>query len=604
MPQVTTPTGWQTVVMTIASLTACVKKGIEIRQVWLGFPPLGGTLKRVSGQTLTSVWLVFILQLFLGANALGNGNEVVVVYNTQFPGSRQVADHYALKRNVPAEQVLALKMAIGDAMTRDEFRSQLQLPLAKILEEQNLWEVTRESVARTNGSPRSTVLKVRSSRIRYVVLCYGVPFRISEDPALQEEGAAALRAELRHNEAAVDSELAWLPILGQKPLLAGWLPNPAYSTTNSHAIDPSNGMLMVTRLDGPSKEIAMGLVDKAIDSESNGFWGRAYFDLRNTSDPKLKQGDKWLGDAAEICRRLGFETVIDKEPQTFSTSLPLPQIAIYAGWYDANVSGPFSQEEVEFMPGAFAYHLHSFSASRLRSPDQNWVGPLLARGATITMGSVAEPFLTGTPDIAVFCHRLLYAGFTFGESAYAAAGMLSWQTTVVGDPLYRPSTKVADLNHSELQESNGPFLEWSYLRLININLAASRPMEEIVRLLESLELLRTSAILTEKLGDLYAAQGKPSSAVSAWEQGLKLHPSPQEHIGLRLKLADKLVSLGRQPEASDQLEQLLKESPQYPGRSHILQRLASLSPNSEDTNGAAQGLREEKKQPNQASQRP
>jgi uncharacterized protein (TIGR03790 family) len=341
-------------------------------------------------------------------------------------------------------------------MTRDEFRSQLQLPLARILEEKKLGEMTREPADRTSGPPRSNVPKVRSSKIRYIVLCYGVPFRISEAPSFQEEGAAALKTELRRNEAAVDSELAALPILGQKPLLAGWLPNPGYSATNAHAIDPGNGVLMAARLDGPSLEIANGLVDKAIEAESNGFWGRAYFDLRNTSDPGLIQGDKWLGDAAEICRTLGFETVVDKKPSPFSTSFPAPQIAIYAGWYDANVSGPFLQEQVEFMPGAFAYHLHSFSAARLRSLDQNWVGPLLAKGTTIAMGSVAEPFLAGTPDIAVFCHRLLYAGFTFGESAYAAIGMLSWQTTVVGDPLYRPSAKSVDLIHREMQESHSP----------------------------------------------------------------------------------------------------------------------------------------------------
>jgi uncharacterized protein (TIGR03790 family) len=536
-----------------------------------------------------AVWLVLILQLFADATVLGNEEEVVVVYNNRFPGSREVAEHYAHKRNVPAPQVIALKMAIGDAMTRDEFRSQLQLPLARALEDRNLWEMTRATSDRTNRSPRSTVIKVKASKIRYIVLCYGVPFRITDEPKLQEEGATALRVELRRNEAAVDSELAWLPILGQKPLLAGWLPNPSYSTTNSQAINATNGVLMVARLDGPSVEVAKGLVDRAIEAESNGLWGRAYFDLRNTSDPGLIQGEKWLGDAAQICRKLGFETMIDKDPSTFSTTFPAPQIAIYAGWYDENVSGPFSQAQVEFMPGAFAYHLHSFSASRLRNPDQNWTGPLLAKGATISLGSVSEPFLVGTPDIAIFCHRLLYAGFTFGESAYAAAGTLSWQTTVVGDPLYRPFARGADLIHHDLQELHSPFLDWSYLRLINIHLEAGRSAEEIAQMLESLELRKNSALLTEKLGDLYAATGKPSSAVSAWERGLTLHPSPQARLGVRLKLADKLLSLGRAEEASDQLQELLDESPQYPGRPHIFQRLASLNPKSQHTNDAGQG---------------
>ena len=47
----------------------------------------------------------------------------------------------------------------------------------------------------------------------------------------------------------------------------------------------------------------------------------------------------------------------------------MSQIAIYCGWYDENVSGPFTLPKVEFMPGAFAYHLHSFSAATLRSAN-------------------------------------------------------------------------------------------------------------------------------------------------------------------------------------------------------------------------------------------
>ncbi len=128
--------------------------------------------------------------------------------------------------------------------------------------------------------------------------------------------------------------------------------------------------------------------------------------LRNITDPAYKLGDDWIRAAAEICRRAGFETVVDENPGTFPAGFPMSQIALYLGWYDANASGPFAQPTVEFMPGAFAYHLHSYSAGTLRSTSQYWVGPLLAKGATITMGCVAEPYLSGTPDVADF-HRTL-----------------------------------------------------------------------------------------------------------------------------------------------------------------------------------------------------
>ena len=71
---------------------------------------------------------------------------------------------------------------------------------------------------------------------------------------------------------------------------------------------------MVTRLDGPTAAIARGLVDKALQAEADGLWGRAYFDLRNITEPGYKLGDDWIRGASEVCRHLGFETVVDDNP--------------------------------------------------------------------------------------------------------------------------------------------------------------------------------------------------------------------------------------------------------------------------------------------------
>ena len=197
-----------------------------------------------------------------------------------------------------------------------------------------------------------------------------------------------------------------------------------------------------------------------------------------------------------MCRRLGLETAVDTNAATFPPSFPLSQVAYYMGWYDGDVSGPFAAPQVEFMPGAFAYHLHSFSAATLRSTNRHWAGPLLARGVTATMGAVNEPYLTGTPDLAVFTARLIYQGFTFGEAACAAQSVASWQMTVVGDPLYRPFGRNPDIMHAELTKQGSKLLEWSWLRLANLNLANGKPLGDWVNFLESLELTKTSAVLS------------------------------------------------------------------------------------------------------------
>jgi tetratricopeptide (TPR) repeat protein len=247
------------------------------------------------------------------------------------------------------------------------------------------------------------------------------------------------------------------------------------------------------------------------------------------------------------------------------------------GWYAEHACGPFAEPKVEFMPGAFAYHLHSFSASTIRSTTSRWVGPLLAKGATATMGCVDEPYLAGTPDLAIFAARFFYQGFSFGEAACASQSVLSWQTTVVGDPLYRPVTKNPDVQHQELVQQKSKFAEWSWLRLINMNLANGKNPVELVALLEQLPATKQSSILSEKLGDLYAEQGKPASSVHAYEEALNLSPSPQQRIRVTLELGEKLRALNKEEEAYDFYVALLKECPDYPKKRDIVQKLLPLA---------------------------
>ena len=512
----------------------------------------------------------------LSLRAAGPGDEVVIVYNTAQAGSKAIADYYAEQRHVPAGQIFGFALSTNEEISRPEFQASLQKPLAKAIEDKKLWRIfTKVFQATTNHAARLE-RQVVESRIRYAVLCYGVPLRIAEDPNLKEPSTESLRPELRRNVAAVDSELALLPAIEQNLPLAGPIRNPLYGTTNAAQLFPTNGVLLVTRLDGPTAAIARGLVDKALEAETNGLWGRAYFDLRNITEPGMRMGDDWIRNAAEICRRLGFETVVDEHPGTFPASFPMSQIAFYLGWYNENVSGPFAQPTVEFMPGAFAYHLHSFSAATLRSTTHHWVGPLLAKGATITMGSVDEPYLSGTPDLTAFTARFLQ-GFTFGQAAYAAQSVLSWQTTVVGDPLYRPFGKNPQQLHQELERRHSKWVEWSYLRLVDLNLAAGKPAADLVSLLEPLEATKQSAVLSEKLGDLCASLGKPSSAVSAYTQALSLDPSPQQRVRLRLTLGEKLLGLGHEPEAYEDYQKLLQESPDYPDKLALYNRLLPLA---------------------------
>ena len=516
----------------------------------------------------------------LGARAAGLGDQVVVVYNTRVPESTDVAEHYAERRQVPSGQVIGLDLPDDEVISRADYRDLLEKPLLEVLQAKKLLRYGAQLERTTNGGVRRVHGVVLAAKIRYLVLCYGVPLKIDADPLLDDPGSEKVIPQLRRNEAAVDSELACLPLVEQGYMRAGPVMNPYFGCTNAAIMNPTNdarGILLVARLDGPTAGIARSLVDKAMQAEADGLWGRAYFDMRGLTNGPYKIGDDWLRRAAVASSLLGFETTVDTNEATFPAGFPMSQIALYAGWYDQHVSGPFAQPVVEFMPGAFAYHLHSFSALTLRSTTRQWVGPLLARGATATMGCVYEPYLRGTPDMGIFFPRFIYFGFTFGEAAYACQTCLSWQTTVVGDPLYRPFGKSIEQQQEELESRHSKSLEWLHLRVANLELANREPAEYVAASLEALPLTADSAVLTEKLAGLYAMQGIPESSVRALRQVLKLEPSPQQRIRVMIELASELMALGRQIDAYAVYQQFLREFPDYPDQLPIYRQLLALA---------------------------
>lgn len=501
-----------------------------------------------------------------------SGDVAVVVYNASSVESRRVAEHYARQRHVPTNQVVGFRLPLVEEISRLEFKAQLQEPLFDWLVAEKLFTLNHPKDDVTNATPR-----VVSSPIRYLVLCHGVPLKIRAEPGLIEESASQLRPELRRNEAAVDSELVWLPRLRQDPRITGLLTNTFYGTTNAAVLHPTNGILLVARLDGPNADIACGLVDKALAAERDGLWGRAYVDTRGIKEGNYKLGDDLMRGAAVFCSQMGYDVVVDMSPATFAREFPLSHVVVYAGWYDGNVSGPFALPTVEFMPGAFAYHLHSYSAATLRSTNAHWVGPLLAKGVTASLGSVYEPYLSGTSDVATLLRNWLLLGFGFGEAAWSAEFGFSWQTTVVGDPLYRPWSVSLQTRLRDLEQRNDPRREWALAMQFDQQLGNGRPLASVAYELRKLPLTKTSAVLSEKLGDLFRMQKQAAESLQAYDDALQAKPTPQQTIRLLLACADVQAALGMDMETLRTLQRLLKAAPGYLEQLGFQQRLLTLA---------------------------
>jgi uncharacterized protein (TIGR03790 family) len=449
---------------------------------------------------------------------LGQGESVAVLFNSKLPESKAVAEHYAKLRSVPADHLIGLPLPDGHTISRRDFTIKMEQPLAAELAKRKL-------------------LDGKSAAIRYLVPCWGIPIRVDKDDSLEEPGRLKASSSLRRNEASVDSELAMLPQLKQTPKRFGIIPNPVYKQADAQQISPANGVLMVVRLDGPTASLAKRMVDRAIAAERDGLWGRAYIDLRGLTSGPYKPGDDRLRRVAEITRRSGFSTVVDEKPETLPVGYPASQIAIYAGWYSINVEGVFAESTVEFMPGAIAYHLHSFNGSMIRDPHARWIGPFVRKGVTATFGSVYEPYLELTPDQPLFFSRLIQGGFSFGEAGYAATRALSWQTVFVGDPLYRPFGRTPEALRTDLASRNSPMLQWFHLLAVNQRLAAGAPLKVAISHLRQLPETKGSAVLQEKLGALLSAEGQAESATAAYAAAARLSDSPKQKQRLAAALA-------------------------------------------------------------------
>lgn len=515
--------------------------------------------------------IVLVLFFLVRGFAQESGETGVLVYNSKMPASKDVADHYAEKRKVPATQIISLPLPTTETISRSEFETDFQIPLWKEMRARKLLVYREGSLG---GTQRCNVVE---AKVRYAVLCYGVPLKITPEPARTEEAAEKLQPELRRNEAAVDSELALLPFLDQKPPLVGFLTNPGYLATNRNSLNPTNGLLMVARIDGPSPELAKGLVDKALEAEKEGLWGRAYFDSRGMTNGPMKIGDDWIQGAADAARAYGFDVISEPSGRTFPPSAPLSDIAFYFGWYDQSVSGPFTNGMAQFRPGAVAYHLHSFSSRALRVNDVWWTGPLIAAGATATMGCTEEPYLQTTPQVNAFIARFLFLGFSFGEAAYSCQPFLSWQNTIIGDPLYRPFAKNQQERYNDLEARKDKNIEWSMLMWINVRLNQKASLDEIEKFYHDNPLSKTSAVLQEKLGDIYKARGKIFEALEAYRTALKLPLTPIQRLRVSLSAGPLLSSLVSAEDAYALYKDLLKDYPNYTDKRDIYERLAQTA---------------------------
>ncbi len=404
----------------------------------------------MTSRTLTTTLLMLIL---CRTGLALEPNEILVIANRQVSESKQIADYYSKKRNIPDKNViyLALGYKPNEWIKREDYERSIALPIKKRLQRRIPGEI--RCLVTTYGIP----IKVGSKGPKP-----GMERKISELKKLQSNEKlrlekmkqdstleakqkstqtkqinrkiAQLQREIgrlsgHETHASVDSELSML--LFESYDLYRWQPN----MLNNKLAGLDFRTLMVSRLDGPDYQIIKGLIDKAIAAEKKGLKGNAYIDSRGiVSKNMYGHFDQSLRDLETFIRSETKMPVTAEKTKKLFQPGSCPQTAVYCGWYSVkNYVDAF-----DFVDGAVGFHIASFEAQNLQDPKSStWCAAMLRDGITATLGAIAEPYLHTFPEPKAFFAEL-FNGNCLVEAYYKTKPFNSWQLVLIGDPLYRP----------------------------------------------------------------------------------------------------------------------------------------------------------------------
>lgn len=483
---------------------------------------------------------------------------VVVVSVRGDAGSAEIAAAYAKLRGIPSANRIELEIPATEREVVAWARYS-QLILNPLREELLRRRLVSGSLGETVDDRGRRPLRLDANpRVRWIVLCHGLPWRIRRDAGANGQPQGPAPAS---EAASVDSELCLLATEDGDP--SGPRPNPWFRSLPGKEPRGTERLLRTARLDGPTPAAVLRMLAETTETERRGLRGRAYVD-RGGPYP---EGDSWFALAAEVCLSLGLPTDIETSKELIGPDARFDAPAIYLGWYSGAPKGKLAETEARLAPGAIALHLHSFSGQALRNPKSGWTAALVERGAALTFGNVDEPYLTFTvrPDVLL---GALALGGTAGEAAWQATPAMSWMGVIVGDPLYRPFARdlkeqVADF-FGRQADPLGPYAVLRGANRVGDQAEARRQM------LVAAVLRQPRLALLLAVSEDAVAAGKPFG----WDNR-QLRQLAQEDFGLVLAAARFLKAQGKAAQAAELYREVLRRIPPDSARAKALQAEAA-----------------------------
>jgi uncharacterized protein (TIGR03790 family) len=496
--------------------------------------------------------LSLLLPLRLQASTLlDNAAATIVIYNMNDPESKGLADFYCAARGIDPAKEIPLAAPTSEEISRNDYDICIAGPIREMMVERGYWMTTKD----IQGNDLLVM-----SRIHYAVLVRGVPLKIAECTNYPGDNLALQPPPYGNCTAAsVDSELSILGLFSRQ--VSGAMKNPLCinKLDSAHDANPlvpltqiPPQMLLVGRLDGPSVESVKAMVNNGLKAEKEGLWGWGYTDMRSITTPGFILGDQFVKKAGEVMRKNGIPVINDDLPETFPSGFPITDAAAYFGWYTENIDGPFRDPAFHFLPGAFAAHLHSYSATTLRDPLRGWTAPLIVHGASASVGNVYEPYLVFTTDFGTLEEKLL-SGCNLAESYYAAQPVLSWMSILVGDPLYRPYATL-----SSAGTGTAPLSVWQEYR--QIIMAHHGDVLKSAHDLGDAASSSKESLYLEALGAAQEDAGELPAAGASFRDAAKFEKNPNIQFRLLLEQARVLEKRGKLDKG---MALLMQESKNY-----------------------------------------
>lgn len=218
--------------------------------------------------------LLALLFLLFGTAAHASRDDVLVLVNDNSKDSPQIGEYYAEQRNINPANVVHLRVRDGNYLTWTEFR-RMRDQIIRFMQQNTLDEPGLTPVTCADGDGpyycQASMDQVRQhTKIRYIVTTRGIPARTTVDGSTL----------LYNGPTSVDNYLKYWLInyYEQDVSLSSSARAAAFADGRGmRTVDPrQDAELIVGRIDGINLASAKALVDRALEVERNGWYGKLY----------------------------------------------------------------------------------------------------------------------------------------------------------------------------------------------------------------------------------------------------------------------------------------------------------------------------------------